>query len=124
MKKVLVVDDSKEIRHLVVATLGSEWCTFTEAADAKSAIDLAVQEHPDLIIMDVNMPGEVDGIEATRIIKNSEDSGNCAVIMLSGIGGSDRVRQALEAGATDYITKPFGPLQLMNKVEDILGLER
>jgi CheY-like chemotaxis protein len=124
MKKVLVVDDSREIRHLVLATLGTESCTFSEAADARSAIDLAVRERPDLVIMDVNMPGEVDGIEATRIIKNTDETRNCAVIMLSGIGGSSRVEQALEAGAADYVMKPFGPLRLINKVEGILGLER
>ena len=67
-KKILIVDDNNEIRELVIATLEVEKYHVFEASDGEKAVSLAMLEKPDVIIMDVSLPGEIDGIEATKII--------------------------------------------------------
>lgn len=121
MKKVLIVDDCREIRQLVMTTLDlGEFWVF-EAANGTKAIELAKKHCPDLIIMDVVMPGPIDGIEATRQIKSSLETENCQVIILTG-SRVDRRKEALAAGASDFFSKPFSPLDLIAKVEQMLGI--
>ncbi|MBD3392768.1 MAG: response regulator [Chitinivibrionales bacterium] len=123
MNRILVVDDSKEIRQLVSATLSTDECEVIEAKDATEALQLCAELKPGLIIMDVKMPGTIDGIRATEMIKNSHDTAQCQVIMLSGIGGTKEIDQARNAGAVDYLKKPFSPLELIEKVEATLGVK-
>ncbi len=78
-------------------------------------------EKPDLIIMDIMMPGGIDGLEATRIIKNDPDTKNCKIIVLSAKGQEIDKEKGAEAGADDYFVKPFSPLDLIKKVEEVLG---
>lgn len=120
MKKILIVDDSNEIRKLVKTTLDTSTCRVYEAASGAKAIEIATKQVPDLIIMDVIMPGTIDGIEATRVIKNAPGTCKCHVIILTG---SNHIRQdeIMSAGADDVFTKPFSPLDLIAKVEQVLG---
>jgi CheY-like chemotaxis protein len=122
MKTILVVDDSKEIRQLVRATLETDDYKVVEAEDGTEALQMCSELKPELVIMDVKMPGTVDGIKATRIIKGSKDTAGCQVIMLSGVGGTRQVNEAIEAGAADFLKKPFSPLELIEKVEQALGV--
>jgi two-component system, OmpR family, phosphate regulon response regulator PhoB len=121
MKKVLIVDDCREIRQLVMTTLDLGEFRVFEAANGAKAVEMAQKHRPDLIIMDVVMPGAFDGIEATRQIKNAPDTTNCQVIILTG-SRIDRRKEALAAGAADFFAKPFSPLDLIAKVERILGI--
>jgi two-component system, OmpR family, phosphate regulon response regulator PhoB len=120
MKKILIVDDNKEVRQLVKTTLGTDVYKLFEASNGQKAVESASRQHPDLIIMDVIMPGGIDGIEATRQIKNAPETADCLVIILTG-SESDRSKEGFEAGACDFIIKPFSPLDLINKVEELLG---
>jgi CheY-like chemotaxis protein len=122
MKKILVVDDIKEIRMLVVATLGDEEYTLFEAHDATEALQLCSKEIPDLIIMDVNMPGKINGIRATKMLKSNKETSHCHVIMLSGTKNSTEIDEAMKAGADGFLQKPFSPLELIEKVEHVLGI--
>ena len=119
MKKILIVDDSKEVRELVHATLGHNNYKVLEASDGNNAVEYALKHKPDLIIMDVMMPGEVDGIEAIRRIRHSSVGHSCPVIILTG-SGIDRKREGLDAGACVFFSKPFSPLALISKIENIL----
>lgn len=121
MKKILIVDDCNEIRKLVKTTLDTGTCRVYEAASGAKAIEAAAKHIPDLIIMDVIMPGPIDGIEATRVIKSAPTTCKCHIIILTG---SDHHRQdeVMRAGADDVFTKPFSPLDLIAKVEKILGI--
>ncbi|MBN1758138.1 MAG: response regulator [Chitinispirillaceae bacterium] len=121
MKKVLIVDDCKEIRQLVATTLDIGEFTVYEASSGSKAVEMAKKWIPDLIIMDISMPGTVDGIEATRQIKNSPATAACQIIILTG-SRVDRRKDGLAAGATDVLSKPFSPLDLIAKVESILGI--
>jgi two-component system, OmpR family, phosphate regulon response regulator PhoB len=119
MKKILIVDDSKDIRDLVIATLDTSEYKIFEAGDAMKAIAVATVEKPDFIIMDVMLPGNINGVEATKIIKTNPLTRRCDIIMLTGSNDSVLQREAIKAGATCYFVKPFSPLDLLQRVEDI-----
>ena len=117
MKKILIVDDSKEIRELVIATLEPEKYQVFEASDGAKAVALALLEKPDLVIMDIMLPGKINGIEATRIIKKNQATKNCEVLILTGTDDNTVREKGLRAGAIDFFIKPFSPLQLLEKIE-------
>ena len=121
MKKILIVDDQLEVRELVNVTLRSNDFQVFHAENGESAIQVAREEKPDLIIMDIMMPGGMDGLEATRIIKNDPESKDIPVIMLTAKGQDTDLKKGFEVGANGYFVKPFSPLELITKVEEILG---
>lgn len=121
MKKILIVDDEEKIRRLVEVTLMSDDRRVLKAENGEGAIEIAKAEKPELIIMDIMMPGGMDGLEATRIIKNDPDTKDCIVIMLTAKGQQADREKGIEAGAEDYVAKPFSPLDLIRKVDEVLG---
>jgi two-component system phosphate regulon response regulator PhoB len=121
MKKVLIVDDEPEIRKIVEMTLSSDDYQILQAESGEEAIEVARAKKPDLIIMDIMMPRGIDGFEATRILKNEPETRGSTIIILTGRAQDDELEEGLKAGAEGYFTKPFSPLQLMKKVEEVLG---
>jgi len=121
MKKILIVDDQVEVRELVEVTLRVEDYQIFQASSGEEAIEIAKAEKPELIIMDIMMPGGMDGLEATRVLKNDPETTNCTIIMLTAKGQQADRDAGLKAGASDYFAKPFSPLDLMKKVDDVLG---
>ena len=115
MKKILIVDDDVGIRELVDTTLKSDDYQIFQAESGEQAIELARAEKPDLIIMDIMMPGDIDGFEATRILKNDPETKSSAIIILSGKGQETEREKGFAAGADDYFTKPFSPLALIKR---------
>jgi DNA-binding response OmpR family regulator len=110
--KVLVVDDDRELRELIGFALRQAGYQVVEAGDGPAAVDRHAVEKPDLVILDVNMPG-FDGFEACRRIRAAGDT---PVMMLTVRGEeSDQVR-GLDLGADDYLTKPFSPRTLLARV--------
>jgi len=119
MRTILIVDDTKEMRKLVRMTLEYEDLRVIEASTGAQAIDLASKQNPDIIIMDFAMPGGINGLEATKRIRNNPRLAECSVIILTG-SQNCRKEEALKAGADDFIEKPFSPLTLIDKIEQIL----
>ncbi|KMP10325.1 chemotaxis protein CheY [Candidatus Nitromaritima sp. SCGC AAA799-A02] len=119
-KKILIADDFERIRELVAETLGYDQYQLLESSNAAQAIEVAEREIPDIIIMDVMMPGEIDGVEATRILKNNVKTRNCYIVLLTAKGQAVDREKGLEAGADCYFVKPFSPIELIDKVEEIL----
>jgi two-component system, OmpR family, phosphate regulon response regulator PhoB len=119
-KKLLIVDDKREIRQLVRATLEFDGWEVAEAETGDAAVAAAALHKPDLVVMDMMMPGTIDGMEATRRIKSAPETADCKVIMLSGSEMELR-EAALEAGVAEFIQKPFSPLDLMDKIETLFG---
>ena len=120
MKKILIVDDEAEIRDLVERTLHAEDRTVLKAENGGKAVEIACAEKPDLIMMDIMMPGSIDGLEATRILKADAQTRDCVVVILTGRDEDIDRERGLKAGADDYLVKPFSPLELMRKVDDVL----
>jgi DNA-binding response OmpR family regulator len=115
-KTILVVDDEKRLVSLVEQYLAQEGYRVVHAYDGKEALDVAHQEHPDLIVLDVMMP-EMDGYEFMR---RHRAENNTPIIMLTARVDDDDKVIGLEVGADDYITKPFRPRELVARVRAVL----
>jgi DNA-binding response OmpR family regulator len=120
MKTILIAEDRKEVRDLVRVTLRGGGFDIHQAADGLEAVEMARSLRPDLVLMDVMMPGEVDGVEATRILRSELAPEQCRILMLTAKGQQSDRRLGMDAGADDYFTKPFSPLELIKKVEEML----
>lgn len=121
MKKILIVDDQPSIRELISETLnGVGDYKIMESASGEQAIETAKAEKPDLIFMDVMMQGGMDGYETTKILKNDPVTKNCVIILLTARGQQVDKEKGFKAGADDYFVKPFSPLGLIKKVEEVL----
>jgi DNA-binding response OmpR family regulator len=114
MKKIMIVDDHADIRRLIRLTLEFERYDIFEAADGNSALELAASGRPDVVLLDVMMPGEIDGLEVCRRIKADAALAGAKVIMLSARGQARDREAGLQAGADAYLVKPFSPLQLID----------
>ncbi len=122
MKKILIVDDQREIRELVAATLRIGPYQIFQAANGPEALDLAQRERPDLILLDVMMQaGGMDGYEACRRIKTGQETSGSFVMILTARGQKSDLEQGYAAGANDYFVKPFSPLELMAKVDEVMN---
>jgi len=120
MKKILIVDDREDTRELLETTLKRGLFEFLRAGSGEIALEIARTQKPDLIIMDVMMPGEIDGLETTRMVKGNPETQHCKVIMISGKGLETDREAGLQAGAQDYFMKPFSPLELIRRVDELL----
>jgi DNA-binding response OmpR family regulator len=122
MAKVLIADDQRNMRELVRLTLESGHFEILEAPDGDTALELARAERPDLLFLDWTMPG-MAGIEVCRALRDDPATAGIRIVMLTArTQDSDRAH-AEAMGADDYITKPFSPIQLLEKVRDVLGPE-
>jgi two-component system, OmpR family, KDP operon response regulator KdpE len=109
---ILVVDDEPQIRRVLRSTLSFRGYTISEASSGEEAVELAAKLKPDLILLDVNLPG-MSGIETCREIRRSTD----APIIILTVRSAERDKvMALDAGADDYVTKPFGIEELLARV--------
>lgn len=119
MNKILVVDDEQDILELVEPMLAANSYEVLKALSGEEAITLAENSSPDLILLDIMMPG-LDGIETARRLKQNEKTAKIPIIMLTALVNSDNVGRSLEAGAVDYISKPFEPKTLLEKIRKAL----
>lgn len=118
--QVLTVDDSRTIRNLVRMTLEKQQYEVILATDGLEALAKMNDHLPDLILLDITMP-RMDGYQLCKIVKNNDATAHIPVVMLSGKDGFfDKVRGRM-AGATDYITKPFKPQELLQVVQQHLS---
>lgn len=121
VKKVLIVEDQADIRELVRVTLEFEAYELQEAADGPTALDTAQRFKPDLVLLDVMMPGGMDGYEVCKRIKASPDLRRTKVIMLTAKGQKADLAAGKAAGADEYLVKPFSPLDLMKVTAKMIG---
>jgi len=118
--KVLVVDDEIYILHILDFSLNAEGYEVITAEDGEQAIEKAQKEQPDLVVLDVMMP-KIDGYEACRKMKQDPKMKDVPVILLTAKGRDIDRKLGLEVGADDYITKPFSPNKLIEKIGSFLG---
>lgn len=114
--KILVVDDNRENIVLVRDILEVLEYQVIEALSGPTAIEIVPEEQPDLILLDVNMPG-MNGFETCDILKSDENTRHIPVIMLTAQADVDSRVQGIEVGADDYLTKPYSPRELLARVE-------
>jgi DNA-binding response OmpR family regulator len=119
MAKILIAEDERDIRDLITFTLGFAGHEVVAAANGEEALNLARQEMPDLILMDVRMP-RMTGYEACAAMKADAKMKNIPVIFLSAKGQDAEIQTGLQAGAMDYLLKPFAPDQLTARIQAVL----
>jgi CheY-like chemotaxis protein len=119
MPAVLIVDDDPFIRKLVATTLedvaGFE---LMEAGDGRQALEIAGRAAPELVFLDIDMP-VLDGIEACRRLREEPETREATIVMLTAAAGEAAEREAEEAGADLFLTKPFSPLELLQLVHGL-----
>jgi CheY-like chemotaxis protein len=120
MAKILIAEDEPDIRELVAFTLRFAGHEVVAGANGEEAVQLASQEMPDLILMDVRMP-RMTGYDACRVMKASPHLKDIPVVFLSAKGQDSEIQTGLEAGAEEYLLKPFAPDQLAERVNAILA---
>ena len=120
-KKILIADDEPSMRLLVAATIASDQITVLEAADGDQAWALIEQHHPELVLLDVQRPGQT-GIELTRKIRSNPGLISTRIVILTSKAQATDVASGLAAGADLYLTKPFSPLSLLTYIEQTLGV--
>jgi two-component system alkaline phosphatase synthesis response regulator PhoP len=118
--RILVVDDEIYIVHILDFSLGMEGYEVITALDGEQALEKARAEKPDLIVLDIMMP-KLDGYETCKILKAEADTKDIPVILLSAKGRNVDQKIGFEVGADDYITKPFSPRKLVERINAILG---
>jgi two-component system alkaline phosphatase synthesis response regulator PhoP len=121
--RILVVDDEIYIVHILDFSLGMEGYEVVTALDGEQAVEKARSEKPDLIVLDIMMP-KLDGYETCKILKGDDATKNIPVILLSAKGRNVDQKIGFEVGADDYITKPFSPRKLVERINSILGQDQ
>jgi len=120
MTKILIAEDERDIRDLITYTLQFAGYEVVLAGDGEEAVRLALQEMPDLVLMDVRMP-RMTGYEACKAIKANEKTKGIPVVFLSAKGQEAEIQAGIQAGAVEYMVKPFSPDQLTARVQVVLA---
>jgi DNA-binding response OmpR family regulator len=121
MAKLLIADDLVPIRQMVRITLSTQGWTIIEAENGQTAIELARSERPDLMLLDVDMGAGPNGFDVCRELKAADDTKDIPIVMLTAHDSESDRAVGFAAGAAQYLTKPFGPLELIDTIRTILA---
>jgi CheY-like chemotaxis protein len=119
MSKILIVEDNEKNMYLISYILKTKGYEIIKAATGEEGVELAIKEKPDLIIMDIQLPG-IDGLETTKRIRASGADGNTPIIAITSYAMIGDKERALEAGCTGYIEKPINPDTVLSEIEKYL----
>ena len=119
-KKILIADDNENIREALTYLLEDEGYSLHIAKDGAETLKKVKEFRPDVLLLDVMMP-EVNGYDVCRSIKNDPDLKSIYVIMLTAKGQAAEQERGREAGADEYVVKPFSPMDIRSKIMNILG---
>jgi CheY-like chemotaxis protein len=123
MTKILIAEDERDIRDLITFTLRFAGYEVVSASNGEEAVHLAPQELPDMILMDVRMP-RMTGYEACALIKADPKTQAIPVIFLSAKGQESEIQTGMNAGAEEYLLKPFAPDQLITRIHEVLSQKK
>jgi CheY-like chemotaxis protein len=119
-KKILLVDDSPTVLLMERLLLQNGPYELVSATSGAEALERALAERPELILMDVVMPG-MDGFEVCRLLRAQEATRTTPIILVTTRGGPEHIEKGYESGCSDYVTKPFDGNELRAKIESFLG---
>ncbi len=121
MKRILIIEDQSDIRELIRLTLEmDDRIEIHEASSGAAGLDAAYRLGPALVLLDVMMPGELDGFQVCERLRADARTRRAKVVMLSARTAAEDMQRARQAGADDYLTKPFSPRQLLSVVGRLL----
>jgi DNA-binding response OmpR family regulator len=118
---VVIAEDDRDIRELVELILAEEGHTTVPASDGLAALEACRSARPDVVLLDVSMPGELNGLEVCRRIRADEELRPVRVMLLTARAREQDVSAGYAAGADDYLVKPFNPTELTRRIADLLS---
>ena len=121
MAKLLIADDLVPIRQMVRITLSTQGWTIIEAENGQKALEMARSERPDLMLLDVDMGSGPNGFDVCRELKSADETKGIPIVMLTAHDSESDRAVGFAAGAAQYLTKPFGPLELIDTIRTILA---
>ena len=120
MPTVVIAEDDRDIRELVELILEEDGFATVPVSDGLGALNACRAKSPDVLLLDVSMPGELTGLEVCRRIRADEDLGGVRVMLLTARAREQDVNAGYAAGADDYLVKPFTPSELTRRIEELL----
>jgi len=120
--KILIVEDQADLRKLMQMTLGLDDHELHEAPDAQAGWDAALVHQPDLVLLDIMMPGTMDGLDLCRRLKADPRTARTKVVLVSARGHRNDMQIGLDAGADDYLLKPYSPMRLLDVVSAMAAI--
>jgi len=118
-KRILIVEDHADIRRLIRMTLEFEDHEIHEAPNADEGLEAVRRLRPQLLLLDIMMPGSMDGLDLCRLVKSDPTLGMPWVVLLTARGQSQDIEAGMNAGADAYLLKPFSPLKLIETIDSL-----
>ena len=118
-KQILIIEDEPDIQELLSFNLDNNGYKVYTASNGEKGLEVARKEHPDLILLDLMLPG-IHGLDVCRIIKSDQETSAISIIMLTALGQEEDIIKGLETGADDYVTKPFSLQVLEARIKTVL----
>lgn len=115
--RILVVEDQDSIRRMIEALVSARGYEVTAVATGAKALDIAMTAPPEIVLLDLNLPGQYDGFEVCRRLRVDPSTRAVPVIVISALDDAESRAKAADAGATAYYTKPFSPLALLKEID-------
>ena len=121
MARIVIVEDDRDIRELIALILEEDGHTSVATATGPEALQECGHAVPDLVLLDVSLPGELSGLEVCRRLRSDERMTDVPIMLLTARARTSDVEAGYAAGANDYLVKPFSPDELLRRIEDLLG---
>ena len=118
--KILIADDDSQIQSLMARVLSASGFHCLQATSGDEAIKAVKKERPDLLLLDITMPG-YSGFEVCQSLRKNPENSQMAIVMLTGRDKESDIVKALEFGADDYVPKPFSQMELLTKINNLLA---
>jgi DNA-binding response OmpR family regulator len=119
--RILIIEDSDSIRHMIETLLAARGHAVVAVSSGLRGIDAAVSSPPDAILLDLHLPGILDGVEVCRRLRDEAATRAVPIVVISALTDEASKQKAVQAGATAYYTKPFSPTALLKEIEATPG---
>jgi DNA-binding response OmpR family regulator len=120
--RILVVEDQDSIRRMIEALVQARGYQVTAVSSGAKAIDVALTDAPDMVLLDLNLPGQYDGFDVCQRLRSDDATRSVPVVIISAMDDDESRARATEAGATAYYTKPFSPIALLKEIDRLKSL--
>ena len=120
--RILVVEDQDSIRRMIEALVQARGYQVTAVSSGAKAIDVAMTDAPDMVLLDLNLPGQYDGFDVCQRLRSDPTTRTVPVVIISAMDDDESRARATAAGATAYYTKPFSPIALLKEIDRLKAL--
>lgn len=120
--RILVVEDQDSIRRMIEALVQARGYEVTAVSSGAKAIDVALTDPPDIVLLDLNLPGQYDGFDVCQRLRSDPATRHVPVVIISAMDDDESRERASAAGATAYYTKPFSPIALLKEIDRLKSM--